>query len=98
MTDSSAWPGMIQTGTSTVRPAVAQLDHVARSSSPSRSAGAGLTSAALSQVSLVSGLGSSWSQPLLAKRPSQIVGSGRKTSSRPSRLGRRRRAASRLGP
>ena len=41
-------------------------------------------SAALSQVSLVSGLGSSWSQPLLANRPSQIVGSGRKTISRPS--------------
>ena len=30
----------------------------------------GLTKAALSQVILVSGLGSSWSQPLLANRPS----------------------------
>ena len=39
--------------------------------------------AALSQVSRVRGLGNSWSQPLLANRPSQIVGSGRKTSSRP---------------
>ena len=44
-------------------------------------------SAALSQVSLVRGLGSSWSQPLLANRPSQIVGSGRKTISSP-RAGR----------
>src|SRR6202007_2990110 len=38
----------------------------------------GLTSAALSQVSLVNGLGNSCSQPLLAKRPSYTVGSGRK--------------------
>ena len=42
---------------------------------------AGLTMAALSQVSLVRGLGSSWSQPLLANRPSQIVGSGQKVIS-----------------
>ena len=44
---------------------------------------AGLMSATLSQVNRVRGLGSSCSQPLLAKRPSQIVGSGRKTNSRP---------------
>src|SRR6266545_6168160 len=46
-----------------------------------RSAVAGLISAGLSQVIVVIGLGNSWSQPLLAKRPSQIVGSGRKTIS-----------------
>ena len=38
----------------------------------SRSAVAGLTSTALSHVSLVIGLGSSCSQPLFAKRPSRI--------------------------
>src|SRR5688500_3539088 len=35
----------------------------------------------LSQVILVTGLGSSWSQPLLAKRPSRTLGSGRKRTS-----------------
>ena len=44
---------------------------------------AGLTSAALSHVSLVCGFGSSCSQPLLAKRPSNTVGSARNTISRP---------------
>src|SRR4051794_3651921 len=48
-----------------------------------RSAVAGASSAALSHVSLVSGFGSSWSQALLAKRPSQMLGSGRNTTSRP---------------
>ena len=82
---SLAWPGWTQTAartvrfwysSSTTRPVV----------SPSRSAVARLSSAVLSQVSLVRGLGSSWSQPLLANRPSRIVGSGRKFSSRPSDL------------
>src|SRR5260370_7467218 len=41
----------------------------------------GLTSAALSQVSLVTGFGNSCSQPLLAKRPSYTHGSGRKINS-----------------
>src|SRR5205085_6001715 len=50
----------------------------------SASAVFGLTSAALSQVSLVTGFGNSWSQPLLAKRPSYTQGSGRKTNSRSS--------------
>src|SRR5262249_29520752 len=50
---------------------------------PSRSAVARLTRAAFSQTSLVSGLGSSWSQPLLVNRPSQTVGSGRETTSSP---------------
>ncbi len=48
---------------------------------PRCSAIAGLISSALSQVSLVTESGSSCSQPLLAKRPSQIVGSGRKVIS-----------------
>src|SRR5437762_6197139 len=39
---------------------------------------AGLTNAALSQQRVVTGLGSSCSQPLLANRPSKRVGSGRK--------------------
>src|SRR5690349_4774615 len=55
--------------------------------SPSRrpcdSASRGLTHAVGSHVILVSGLGSSCSQPLFANRPSQIVGSGRKMISRP---------------
>jgi hypothetical protein len=42
-----------------------------------------LIHAAGSQVILVYGFGSSWSQPLLAKRPSQIVGSGLKMIYRP---------------
>ena len=46
-------------------------------------ASCGLIHADGSHVILVSGLGSSWSQPLLAKRPSQIVGSGRKMISSP---------------
>src|SRR5260370_40572124 len=41
----------------------------------------GLTNAALSQVSLVTGFGNSCSQPLLAKRPSYTQGSGRKMNS-----------------
>src|SRR5262249_36389651 len=40
-----------------------------------RSAVAGLTNTALSHVSRVSGLGNSWSQPLLEKRPSSTRGS-----------------------
>src|SRR5688572_25093855 len=47
----------------------------------SRSAVPGAISAALSQVILVTGLGSSWSQPLLAKRPSYTVESRRKFTS-----------------
>src|SRR5712675_2542881 len=43
----------------------------------------GLSIATLSQVSFVSGFGNSCSQPLFEKRPSQIVGSGRKTISSP---------------
>src|SRR5208282_5335206 len=50
---------------------------------PSLWAEAGLTSAALSQVSLVRGLGTSCNQPLLAKLPSPMEGSGRRTISIP---------------
>ncbi len=49
-----------------------------------RAAVAGEISAALSQVSFVSGFGSSCSHALLAKRPSWTPGSGRKTTSSPS--------------
>src|SRR5437773_1945381 len=49
---------------------------------PSFFAVLGLTSATLSQVIFVKGFGSSCNQPLFAKRPSKIVGSGRKTSSK----------------
>ena len=63
--------------------AVLQLDDVAVVAGRARSASCGLIHAAVSQVSFVSGFGSSCSQPLLAKRPSQIVGSGRKMISSP---------------
>src|SRR4029078_11060228 len=46
-------------------------------------ASCGLIHAVVSQGTLVSGFGSSCSQPLLANRPSQTVGSGRKISSSP---------------
>src|SRR5262249_4463686 len=49
---------------------------------PRRLAVAGEIMTALSQVSLVMGRGNSSSQMLLAKRPSKIYGSGRKTTSR----------------
>ncbi len=49
----------------------------------SRFASAGLTVTTLPQVSVVSGFGSSCSQPTLENCPSQIVGSGLKTMSRP---------------
>src|ERR1043166_6879006 len=45
---------------------------------PFAAASAGLTAITLSQVILVSGFGSSCSQATFAKRPSQMVGSGRK--------------------
>ena len=72
---------MIQTGAST---AASRTRNSTSSplASPRRSASAGPTSAALSQVSLVRGLGNSCSQALFAKRPSQTVGSGAKIKSR----------------
>ncbi len=80
MTEFSACPGMIHTGAWTLRP----LKVSSTTSSFGRlsaSASFGLTSAALSQVSFVMGLGSSCNQPLLANRPSHTAGSGLKTSS-----------------
>src|SRR5688500_6304681 len=53
------------------------------SRSPCDSASRGLIQAVGSHVILVSGFGSSCSQPLFAKRPSQMVGSGRKMISSP---------------
>ena len=50
---------------------------------PRSFASCGLTQAVGSHVTFVSGFGSSCSQPLLAKRPSHTVGSGRKMISRP---------------
>ena len=94
MTAPSAWPGTIQTGavdaagrrvvsstTSTMAAVLAAVAASTGAATPSSSAVAGLMRAALSQVSLVIGLGSSCSQPLLANRPSKSVGSGRKTIS-----------------
>src|SRR3954467_12932608 len=54
---------------------------------PRSFASCGLTQAVGSHVTFVSGFGSSCSQPLLAKRPSQTVGSGRKMISRPPLAG-----------
>src|SRR2546428_484358 len=57
----------------------------------------GLIIAALSQVSDVSGFGSSCSHPLFAKRPSQIVVSGRKMVSMPVAAGGAAAAAAKPG-
>ena len=98
MTDVSAWPGDDPgRDAGAVSAREDQLDHVGLAvelvePQPELLAVSGETRAALSQVSLVSGLGSSWSQPLLANRPSQIVGSGRKTISSVSPAAARRRA------
>src|SRR6516164_6491763 len=73
---------MIRIGASSSRPSKVSFTTSSRSR-PRRCDVAGLQCAALSQVSYVNGLGSSCSQPLLAKRPSQTLGSGRKASSRP---------------
>ncbi len=72
----SAWPGTMKTGALMVRPSYVSST-IWSFLSPSLSAIVKPTMAALSQTSLVIGLGNSWSQPLLANRPSQIVGSGR---------------------
>src|SRR5581483_4778078 len=54
---------------------------------PSVCAVFGLTRTGFAHVILVIGRGSSCSQPLLAKRPSPMVGSGRKTISSPPPCG-----------
>src|SRR5262245_2950589 len=71
---------MIFTGASTFLP-LTLISVTDWSAYPSCAAVAGLMMAALSQVNFVTGLGSSCNHPLLMKRPSKIVGSGRKTIS-----------------
>ncbi len=78
--ESRACPGVIQTGSLSLRPADSNST-MSLFESDCSSASAGLISAALSHTSLVTGLGSSCNQPLLPKRPSQMVGSGRKVIS-----------------
>ncbi len=78
------------------RPAQRSSTSVRRATSPlarpcSR-ARAGLMARTLSQVTVFSGLGSSCSQGLLAKLPSQTLGSGRKISSKSLRRRHRRPA------
>src|SRR3954471_15830374 len=86
VTVSAAWAGEIQTGIVTDRLPLL-ISTMSPLTSISRSAVAGASSAALSQVSLVSGFGSSCSHALFAKRPSHTLGSGRKTSSTPWPVG-----------
>src|SRR6185436_2057607 len=78
----SGWPGTIATGSFAVLPRYFNSIR-----SPSfrccASASFGLIHAVGSHVIFVIGLGSSCSQPLFAKRPSPMVGSGRKMISRP---------------
>ncbi len=81
VTTPAAWPGWMRTGSSTLFPFAVTFT-TSSFCRPSFCAVAGETIAALSHVSLLSGFGSSWSQPLLAKRPSRRDGSGRKTASR----------------
>src|SRR5206468_5971201 len=79
---SSGWPGTIQSG---ARKRLAETVSSTTSSfaTPRRNAVTGDIAATLSQVTVVTGFGSSCSQPLLAKRPSWIVESGRNVISRP---------------
>ena len=77
MTASSAWPGRIHTGadlrpiaSSTISTSSTMFAAGLTAESSADVFACGLTSAALSQVSFVSGLGNSCSQPLLANRPS----------------------------
>src|SRR4029077_5622805 len=76
----SACPGIAHTGPLAFQPPIFRFTTLPVVS-PRRQAVAGLRATALSQVNFVSGFGSSWSQALLAQRPSPMVGSGRKTTS-----------------
>src|SRR5262249_52601855 len=82
VTDCSGCPGMTAAGSFAVAPR-----YFSSIRSPSRrpfsAASFGLIHALGSHVIFVSGLGSSCSQPLLAKRPSPMVGSGRQMISSP---------------
>src|SRR5436190_23285163 len=75
-------PGKGQAGTSTFRPSTV-ISRMSPDATRNLAAVSGATSATLSHVSFVSGLGNSCNQPLLAKRPSQTVGSGVKVNSSP---------------
>jgi len=92
--------GRIQAGASALRPSTS-ISTRSPLAIPSRPAIAGPRYAALSQVIFDSGFGSSWSQPLLAKRPSWIVGSDETTAPRGPRRSRaqaKRSAGSRRPP
>src|SRR5579884_2818291 len=85
VTESTAWPG-----TKNAPPVMALPRYFTSTMSPWLIwccwAVVGLIHTALSQVIVVMGLGISWSQALLAQVPSQMVGSGRKLTSRPCAL------------
>src|SRR5215469_14074350 len=76
----------MKTGASTWRPPTCTLTTSSRFR-PCCAAVAGLISRALSQLSLLNGRGSSISQALLAKLPSQTEESGWRTTSRPPAAG-----------
>src|SRR5579871_1348409 len=84
VTASSAWPGTIMATASITRSRLV-IETSFPVSTPSLSAVACENMAALSQVSLVIGCGSSCSQALLANRPSKVLASGAKQSSIPDR-------------
>ena len=69
MPEPGAWPGSTYTGNCSVLSLYVSVT-TDSNFTPSFSAVAGAMTAALSQVSLVSGSGISWSHPLFAKRPS----------------------------
>ncbi len=92
VTAPSAWPGSTHSGATTVRPPSRSsatsvwwpLALCSVFTPPRASAVLGLTRATLSHVTLVSGFGSSCSQPRFAKRPSNTEGSVRNAISRPA--------------
>src|SRR5437867_1273191 len=78
----SAWPGMMMTGRVAATPSMVTMA-VSDSVTPSALAEAGEIITPLPQVTLVIGSGCSWSQPLLAKRPSNACASAVKITSQP---------------
>ena len=99
VTEVSAWPGSDPRTASTCRPPSSAITSPVLHPEPRPRAG--LSSDGVVPGQLGERLGSSWSQPLLAYRPSQIVGSGRKTVRSPSpvlaRGGGRAQVGDRLG-
>ena len=73
---------MIQAGSCTDSALITQLDHVFVLDAQPLAQAPGPEARRCPTTVCVRGLGSSWSQPLLAHRPSPIVGSGRKRISR----------------